>query len=73
MTSFEVRPPCPKCGMNMVKIDARFECLRCGHVEKPAVPKGGDAAGRLTVPRKGLELRIRPPGPRRYAAPEPVA
>lgn len=39
MTFFEVRPPCPKCGMNMVKIDARFECLRCGHVEKPAVPK----------------------------------
>jgi hypothetical protein len=23
--------------MNMVKIDARLECLRCGHVEKPAV------------------------------------
>jgi ribosomal protein S27AE len=39
MTSFEVRPPCPKCGMNMVKIEARFECLRCGHIEKPAVPK----------------------------------
>ncbi len=40
MTCFEVRPPCPKCGMNMVKIGARFECLRCGHVEQPAQPKG---------------------------------
>jgi ribosomal protein S27AE len=39
MTCFEVRPPCPKCGMNMVKIDARLECLRCGHVETPVVPK----------------------------------
>jgi ribosomal protein S27AE len=39
LTCFEVRPPCPKCGMNMVKNDARFECLRCGHVEKPVVPK----------------------------------
>ena len=37
LTCFEVRPPCPKCGMNMVKIDARLECLRCGHVEKPVV------------------------------------
>ena len=39
MTFFEVWPPCRKCGMNMLKIDARFECLRCGHVEKAVVPK----------------------------------
>jgi len=38
LTCFEIRPPCPKCGMNMVKSDARFECLRCGHVEKPVTP-----------------------------------
>ncbi len=36
LTCFEVRPPCPKCGMNMLKIRAQFECLRCGHVEKLA-------------------------------------
>jgi hypothetical protein len=30
--------------MNMVKSDARLECLRCGHVEKPVAPK---AAARL--------------------------
>jgi hypothetical protein len=28
--------------MNMVKIGTRFECLRCGHVEKPAAPNGVD-------------------------------
>jgi hypothetical protein len=28
--------------MNMVKISAHFECLRCGHVEKPGGPKGAD-------------------------------
>ena len=39
LTCFEVRPPCPKCGMNMVKMDARLECLRCGHVEKPSTLK----------------------------------
>jgi ribosomal protein S27AE len=39
---FEIRPSCPKCGMNMVKIGTRFECLRCGHVEKPAAPNGVD-------------------------------
>jgi hypothetical protein len=22
-----------------VRCDARFECLRCGHVEKPGAPK----------------------------------
>jgi hypothetical protein len=34
--------------MNMVKIVTRFECLRCGHVEKPTAPKSGekvDASG----------------------------
>jgi predicted RNA-binding Zn-ribbon protein involved in translation (DUF1610 family) len=38
------RPPCPKCGMNMVivgdfRLDRKnqtFECFRCGHVDKPA-------------------------------------
>jgi hypothetical protein len=25
--------------MNMVKCDARLECLRCGHVEKPVAPR----------------------------------
>jgi predicted RNA-binding Zn-ribbon protein involved in translation (DUF1610 family) len=38
------RPPCPECGMNMVVVgDCRldrknqtFECLRCGHVDRPA-------------------------------------
>jgi hypothetical protein len=25
--------------MNTVKNNARLECLRCGHVEKPVVPK----------------------------------
>jgi hypothetical protein len=25
--------------MNMVKSDARLECLRCGHVEKPGASK----------------------------------
>lgn len=68
MTAFEVRPPCPKCGMNMVKIDARFECLRCGHVEKPAI-QGRDTTGGLTAPQRSLNLRICPPGPRK---PHPI-
>jgi hypothetical protein len=25
--------------MNMVKMEARLECLRCGHVEKPSTAK----------------------------------
>jgi predicted RNA-binding Zn-ribbon protein involved in translation (DUF1610 family) len=42
------RPPCPECGMAMImiqkSIDASgnehgsFECLRCGHIEKPQTP-----------------------------------
>jgi tRNA(Ile2) C34 agmatinyltransferase TiaS len=44
VTFFEVRPSCPKCGMNMVKIGSRFECLRCGHVEKPTAAKVTDKA-----------------------------
>ena len=62
MTSFEVRPPCPKCGMNMVKIDARFECLRCGHVEKPAMPKAA-ASQTPDDPPLGFESSKSPPGP----------
>jgi ribosomal protein S27AE len=42
MTFFEARPSCPKCGMNMVRNGTRFECLRCGHVEKPSAGKGAD-------------------------------
>jgi hypothetical protein len=35
------RPACPECQMHMIPIDGfnrdrrTFECLRCGHVEKP--------------------------------------
>jgi hypothetical protein len=40
--------------MNMVKIGTRFECLRCGHVEKPAVTnatdKGTDKAADASGP-----------------------
>jgi hypothetical protein len=35
--------------MNMVKNDARLECLRRGHVEKPVVPKAA-------VPKVALRL-----------------
>jgi hypothetical protein len=40
-------PPCPKCDMGMIVVERyelapecqTLECLRCGHVQKPAVPK----------------------------------
>jgi hypothetical protein len=38
-------PPCPVCDMGMIRIAGAsgepdkqtFECLRCGHIEKPGV------------------------------------
>jgi len=40
------RPQCPKCSMSMVAtggfdLDSEhktFECLQCGHIEKPVTP-----------------------------------
>jgi len=40
---FSTRPECPECGMNMIvakgfdmdREGQSFECLRCGHIEKP--------------------------------------
>lgn len=63
---FPIRPECPDCAMNMIVAKGldfdrggqTFECLRCGHIEKPkegaGTPQSKEAA--LNWPLH-LELR----------------
>jgi hypothetical protein len=58
MSFFEVRPSCPKCGMNMVRVNTRFECLRCGYAESPAPPKNAGGSADPAADRGAASSRI---------------
>jgi hypothetical protein len=52
--------------MNMVKCNARLECLRCGHVEQPVAPKAAVRAD--AWPFAGLRTRKARPARDRFRA-----
>lgn len=58
-----LRPPCPKCGMNMISAGETepFECLRCGYIEQVTPQRGLPSPIRVATASAKTDQRVHKP------------